>query len=233
MNYIKLEYQNKNFKPYFYSTIGLLLFTLGTVFVMAIFWKNLMPKFLEPLNILKDKESFILFSQILIQSCFSIFSAMLFSKVIKEDSQDSQEVLLFSYPISRIIGGKILFVSIWTVAAAFLSTITCLGTLKFFSDSIPILKESDLSFEWETILTTAVVSGVVALMIGGISLAIGFKNKSYISTIITSLILCSILSNIMQLENGVLTGSIYGLLLVASIGSIISVVTKTKRIKTP
>lgn len=233
MSFVRLEYQKNNLKPYLYSMLGLLLFILVTVIIMAVVGTSMMPKVLEPLNIFKNKESFMLLSQILIQSCFAVFSAVLFSKIIIEDYRANQVVLLFSYPISRgrIIGGKIMFVSIWTVTATFFSTVICLGTLKFCSDYIPLLKGSDLLFGWESILTKGVVSGVIALMIGGISLAVGFKNKSVIATIISSLIICSVLSNILQLEKEGLNSIIYGLLLAVSIGAVTTVVNKTKQME--
>lgn len=233
MNFVRLEYQKNNLKPYFYSMIGLLLFTLFTVLVMAIVGTSLMPDVLKPLNILSDKKSLILLSQILIQSCFAVFSAVLFSKIIIEDYRDDQVVLLFSYPISRsrIIGGKFMFVSIWTIAATFFSTVICLGALKICSDYTQLLKGNNLSFVWETIITQGVVSGAVALMIGGISLAVGFKNKSVITTVIVSVILCSVLSNIMQLQKGGLSNLIYGLLLAVSVGAVTSVINKVKQME--
>ncbi|MGX7136337.1 hypothetical protein ACWOCD_00555 [Enterococcus silesiacus] len=65
-----------------------------------------------------------------------------------------------------------------------------------------MLKESELLFGGETILTKAVISGAIALMIVGIFLAVGFQNKSVISTIVTARVLCSVLNNTMQLEKG-------------------------------
>ncbi|WP_207696600.1 hypothetical protein DOK67_0000012 [Enterococcus sp. DIV0212c] len=233
MNYIKLDDQKNKLKPYLYSMFGLLVFILFMVFAMAMVGATITPVVPSSLVVFRDKKLFILFSQVLIQSCFAIFSAVLFSKFVIEDYRERQVVLSFSYPISRsrIFWNKMMFVSFWTAAATFFATIICLGALAVSSAYIPLLNGADLLLSWPIIFKGAAISSLITLMIGVISLAVAFRNKSIISAIITALILCSILSNIMQIENSSLIYGFYGILLAVSVGAVVSVANKVKKME--
>lgn len=203
MNDMNVYYQKTNLKPYLYGMFSLASFIFLMVFAMAFFRGQVIPKWLDPLNVFKNKGLFPLFSQILIQSCFAVFSAVLFSKIFISDYQNQQQVLSFSNSSSpsRIVWKKLALSSAWVMAATFFSTIICLGALLLSSTYVSLFNESELLLSWSTILIGAALSGSVALAIGMISLAIGFRRKSAILTIIASLIMSSALSNIMQMEN--------------------------------
>lgn len=233
MNDVKMRDQKSNIKLPLYGATGLFVFVFSLILVLGFFGREATPKILGSFELFTNQRVFILFSQVLIQSCFSLFSAVLFATYFIRDFNERQDIFPFTHPTrrGRIIWNKMLYVSAWTLATTFSVTLICLGALLLSSAYIPVFKVDDLLLNWPAIFVIAAIASIVAWLVGIISLAIGFRKKSTILTVIFALILCSILSNVLQVENDFVIRGAYTLLICAGLGSLISVVQQAKRIE--
>lgn len=195
-NLIKLELKKAKIRTYIIAAIIIGICMLGTLYLFAY-----APK-IEPsdpdMKLFVGYEKLIPLFSTICMFAFSLLASAMFSKIIIEEYSGKRSILLFSYPISRskVFFAKITFVSFFVATAMILSSIA-IFIIFGISESIYHLVEGNITFEIiKNAAKTTFFMSISAVCVGIISMAIGFIKKSITTTIISSVLICSLLSNI-------------------------------------
>ncbi|MEH7502254.1 ABC transporter permease [Neobacillus drentensis] len=193
---IKLELRRNNIRTYVIASIIIAIFMLGFLYLFAY-----APK-LEPND--KDLEIFLGYNnliplfEVLNMAAFCVLSAVMYSKLIIEDYSGKRPILLFSYPISRkkILFSKLSIVSFFTIFSMIISNLIIFlifGITEKFMNLVG--QEFTVAIMLQAIKIT-VVMAFIAASIGMIATGIGFIKKSVPTSIVSSVILASLMCNI-------------------------------------
>ncbi|PEC47641.1 ABC transporter permease [Bacillus sp. AFS077874] len=195
-NLMKLELKKVNIRSYIYSAFMIGIFLLGIIYLFA-FAPRIEPT--DPdMKMFAGYERIIHLFSTVCMFAFSLLSSAMFSKIVIEEYSGKRTILLFSYPISRskVFFVKIIFVSLF-VATAMIVTSICIYIIFGISESIYHLVQGNITFDIiKRGIKLTVYMSISAISVGVISMAIGFIKKSITTTIISSVLLCSLLSNI-------------------------------------
>lgn len=136
---------------------------------------------------------------VLVRAIFTIFTAVIISKLIIDEYRSGSIALMFMYPIQRkkIILSKLIIVAGFAFSSIFLSTIFVDG-FYYLANSLLHLVPGQLTAE--VIATSARDALVIAAVSAGISLIplyFGMRKKSVPATIVTAVILVSLTSSTM------------------------------------
>lgn len=134
--------------------------------------------------------------------CFSVLSAVMYSRFVIAEYTGSSVLLLFSYPIkrSRILSAKCILVFGFTCALMILCTLVPISLFALLSNLFHILPQTYTFQDGIYLLKNVGFMSILSGTIGLISMRVGFWKKSIPVSIVTSLILISILSNLVQIS---------------------------------
>lgn len=195
---IDLELKRNNIKIFIRASVIITAIMMGFLYLFAF-----MPVFASlegdaDLAIFSNYNSIISLTSVLNMACFSVLSAVMYSKFVIEEYKGKRAILLFSYPVSRmkIFYSKIILVLLFTIAVTLVSNLA-IFTVFGLSEMIYSVVNDTISIA--TVIKVIRVSFIMACLAGGfgtISMFAGFIKKSVPTTIVTSVILCSLISNI-------------------------------------
>ncbi len=146
---------------------------------------------------LNTYNNIFLFTGIFVRATFSIFAAVLISKLIIGEYKSKTINILFTYPISRkkIMVAKLAIVLIFAFAAMIISNIFLNSSLFILNIFAPFIKDSltvDILVENSiNILVYSTAFSFVSL----IPVYVGMKRKSGSATLVTSIIIVSLLNS--------------------------------------
>lgn len=196
INLLKLELKKTNIRTYIISASIIGICMLGIIYLFA-YAPKIEPK--DPdMKMFAGYENIIPLFNTICMFAFSLLSSVMFSKIVIEEYAGKRTILLFSYPISRrkVFLAKISVVSLFVATAMITSSIS-IFIIFGISESISPVVDGNITFEIiSRAAKTTFYMSISAVSVGIISLAIGFIKKSIPTTIISSVLLCSLLSNI-------------------------------------
>ncbi|MGG0656061.1 ABC transporter permease [Rummeliibacillus pycnus] len=196
INLLKLELKKTNIRTYIISACIIGICMLGMIYLFA-YAPRIEPN--DPdLKMFAGYENIIPLFNTICMFAFSLLSSAMFSKIVIEEYAGKRTILLFSYPTSRrkVFFAKIAVVSLFVATAMIISNII-IFIIFGISESISPLIEGNITFEIiSRAAKTTFYMSISAVSVGIISMAIGFIKKSIPTTIISAVLLCSLLSNI-------------------------------------
>jgi ABC-type transport system involved in multi-copper enzyme maturation permease subunit len=156
----------------------------------------------------------------LMRSILIVWQAVLISQMIVNEYQTKTITVLFTYPYGRkeIIFSKLILIGGIMTVAHIVTLLIQHAVIYLFSLSDPLIL-----FSFQDPVNIIIIT-VSAILLGFIPLTVGVKFKSSISTIITSLVIASIVSNSQGNTAGILSNPIIAGVL-GLCGLVVSVVT--------
>lgn len=192
----ELELRKNKICTYTIATLVITIIMLGFLFLFAY-----APK-LDPndndMAIFSGYQNLILLFGILNMVVFCILSAVMHSKFIIEDYSGKRIILLFSYPVSRkkIMLSKLGVVCIFTIISMNISSTAIFFVFSIMEQFIHLVNESfTISTLMQAIEITLIMS-LIASSIGIVAVGIGFIKKSVPTTIVSSILIASLMCNI-------------------------------------
>ncbi|MCB2288553.1 ABC transporter permease [Clostridium sp. CS001] len=185
---IKLEIKKFKFSKYIKGVIIANLVILGILLLGALNTEELM---------FNNYNDAFLYSSIMVRGTFSIFAAVLISKLIIGEYKNKTINIMFTYPISRkkIMIAKLAIIVLFTFTTMIISNIfldSSIFILNIFMNFIKVpLTQAILV---KNIINFSVYS-IAFSFVNLIPLYVGMKKKSEAATIVTSVILVSLLNN--------------------------------------
>ncbi|MDQ1143432.1 ABC-type transport system involved in multi-copper enzyme maturation permease subunit [Bacillus sp. SORGH_AS 510] len=196
INLLQLELKKNNIRTYIISASIVGFCMLGIIYLFA-YAPKIEPK--DPdMKMFAGYGNIIPLFNTISMFAFSLLSSVMFSKIVIEEYAGKRTVLLFSYPISRskVFLAKISLVSLF-VATAMITSSIIIFIIFGISESISPVVDGNITFEIiKRAAKTTFFMSISAVSVGIISMAIGFIKKSIPTTIISAVLLCSLLSNI-------------------------------------
>lgn len=193
---MRMEYKRTNFKNYYIADIAILIAAFAFIYLFAY-----LPR-LEPSD--PDMDMFSTYLNItslvfmLLMVMFSILSSVMFSKILIEE-YSKHAILLFSYPIKRfkILSAKILIVSLFTIISMLIILIVTFGIFHFTETLYPLVADVLTPEIVQRTCKVSALYSLCAVSIGIISMRVGLSKKSVSVTIVTSVIISSVICNIL------------------------------------
>lgn len=211
-NLMKLELRKNKMTNYIISGVIITVIMLSLLYLFAY-----MPRFEDAdpdLAMFGNYPSLISLTGSLNMACFSILSSVMYSKILVEDYNGKNVVLLFSYPIDRktLYMAKVLVVVLFTFTAALASNLLIFTVLAITETVSPLINDKFMLDTAGILLRRSFFMAALSTGIGSLSMFVGFRKKSIQVTIITALLLCSFLTNLVASsgdhEVGILVPSI-------------------------
>lgn len=223
MKLIQLELRKLNWWPYLIGFIGLTLFLLSMMYMIAVS-VPMIPSNLPGAPQLETLNDLFMIITIMASACFAIFSSILLSKLIIEAYQAKQVQLLFAYPVTRrmMVGIKLALGCSLAFIATALSLAICLGLFSLGEQFFPLYQTTSLRVS--SVVVQMLLTSVMAVSISVIATSMAFKKKSIQVTIISTIILSAVLSNLLQLNNGYLNIVLIGALVLGGFVAIFKIV---------
>lgn len=189
-----LEWRKMNKKPYLYAIGGMTAFSLFT----AMLFLFLPAEELERAMMTLDWPILVALVSCVTLAEFSIFGAVIQSKVILEEYVGKKVLLLFSYPVKREKMFRIKEGISWgvTVVSAFAGNVAALLLAAAISDICHILPEKVGMNGYLSIMIYSLSIAIMAGNVGLISLWFGFWKSSVIASIISALIVIIPVTNL-------------------------------------
>lgn len=130
-------------------------------------------------------------------ACFSIMSAVIAAKVIISEYCGRNAVILLSYPVNRktMLGIKCLIGSGMTTGFAFISNTLVIGIMYSSAHIFGMTPQMNTEHFLFTVLISSFLMGILFSAAGIISIAVGWKKRSAVATIVCSLIMVCIFAN--------------------------------------
>lgn len=195
---IALELKRNRLRPYHIATLICGLTMLGFQYLMAAI------PYMDPTE--PDAE---LFSQhpflmgitcLVCMAIFSILSAVMASRFVVEEYSRKRAILLLSYPISRkkVLCAKLVLVFAYTVGAMLLCG-AVIQAVFFLTESLFPLCSDQLTINmFLQFLGSLFCCSVLAGLMGVIALRFGFRKKSVSVTIVASVILTTLVCQVIS-----------------------------------
>lgn len=197
-NLIALELKRNRLRPYHIATLICGVTMLGFQYLMAAI------PYMDPTE--PDAELFSQYPFLMGITClvcmamFSILSAVMASRFVVEEYSGKRAILLLSYPISRekVLCSKLVLVFAYTVGAMLLCG-AVIQAMFFLTESLFPLCSDQLTIEvilqsLGFLLCCSVLSG----LLGVVSLWFGFHKKSVSMTVVASVVLATIVCQIIS-----------------------------------
>ncbi|PAV28683.1 hypothetical protein CIL05_15450 [Virgibacillus profundi] len=189
---IKLEFKKNKIGWYIKGAIIANIIILGMLCLLTVIEK------VEGETIFRTFNDFFMISGILIRGTFTVFAAVLISKVIIDEFKNRTSLIMFSYPINRkkIMASKLLLIFSLTLVTMFFSTIIIIISFTGLNQFFHLTSILDLPNNY-------FVSEIISLMMfnlmaAGASLVplyFGMIKFSTPATIISSLIIVMVTSS--------------------------------------
>lgn len=197
-NLIALELKRNRLRPYHIATLICGVTMLGFQYLMAAI------PYMDPTE--PDAELFSQYPFLMGITClvcmamFSILSAVMASRFVVEEYSGKRAILLLSYPISRekVLCSKLVLVFAYTVGAMLLCG-AVIQAMFFLTESLFPLCSDQLTIK--VVLQSLgflFCCSVLAGLMGVIALWFGFRKKSVPVTIVASVILATIVCQIIS-----------------------------------
>ena len=195
---IALELKRNHLRPYHVAALICGVSMLGFQYLMASI-PHMDPT--EPDSVLFSTYPFLMrITSIVCMSIFSILSAVMAARFVVEEYSGKRAILLLSYPINRkkVFSAKLMLLFLYTIVAMFLCG-AVIQAVFFLSETLfPICADR---FTFKTVLQSLVFllcCSVLSGMLGVISLWFGFHKKSVPLTIVSSIILTTLVCQIIS-----------------------------------
>ena len=193
---IRLELRKTNFRTYAISALIIAVIMLGFLYLFA--YAPMLETNDADMKIFSGYENLIPLYGVLNMTVFCVLAAVIYSKIIIEEYSGKRPILLFSYPINRkkIMLSKLCIVFVFTVIAMFISNFL-IFIIFGVSEKFLHLVSGDFTYSimFQAIETTLIMS-LSAASIGIIAVGIGFIKKSVPTTIVSSVLIVSLMCNI-------------------------------------
>ena len=197
-NLIALELKRNRLRPYHIATLICGVTMLGFQYLMAAI------PYMDPTE--PDAELFSQYPFLMGITClvcmaiFSILSAVMASRFVVEEYSGKRAILLLSYPISRekVLCSKLVLVFAYTVGAMLLCG-AVIQAMFFLTESLFPLCSDQLTIK--VVLQSLgflFCCSVLAGLMGMIALWFGFRKKSVPVTIVASVVLATIVCQIIS-----------------------------------
>lgn len=197
-NLIALELKRNRLRPYHIATLICAVTMLGFQYLMAAI-PYMDPT--EPDVDLFSQYPFLMWITCLVcMAIFSILSAVMASRFVVEEYSGKRAILLLSYPISRkkVLCAKLVLVFAYTIGAMLLCG-AVIQAVFFLTESLFPLCPDQLTIEaFLQSLGFLLCCSVLAGLLGMVSLWFGFRKKSVSVTIVASVILVTIVCQVIS-----------------------------------
>lgn len=197
-NLIALELKRNRLRPYHIATLICGVTMLGFQYLMAAI------PYMDPTE--PDAELFSQYPFLMGITClvcmamFSILSAVMASRFVVEEYSGKRAILLLSYPISRekVLCAKLVLVFAYTVGAMLLCG-AVIQAVFFLTESLFPLCSDKLTINvFLQSLSFLLSCSILAGLLGVVSLWFGFRKKSVSMTIVASVVLVTIVCQIIS-----------------------------------
>ena len=197
-NLIALELKRNRLRPYHIATLICGVTMLGFQYLMAAI------PYMDPTE--PDAELFSQYPFLMEITClvcmamFSILSAVMASRFVVEEYSGKRAILLLSYPISRekVLCAKLVLVFAYTVGAMLLCG-AVIHAVFFLTESLFPLCSDKLTINvFLQSLGFLLSCSILAGLLGVVSLWFGFRKKSVSMTIVASVVLVTIVCQIIS-----------------------------------
>lgn len=232
-NLIALELKRNRLRPYHLATLICGVTMLGFQYLMAAI-PHMNPT--EPDAELFSQYPFLVgITWLVCMAIFAILSAVMASRFVVEEYSGKRAILLLSYPISRktVLCAKLVLVFAYTVSAMLLCG-TVIQAVFFLTESLFPLCSDQLTIRvllqsLGFLLCCSILSG----LLGVVSLWFGFRKKSVSMAIVASVILVTIVCQIISVALAFLPimGIIFGVTDIFAILAIQSLLRQVKNME--
>lgn len=232
-NLIALELKRNRLRPYHLATLICGVTMLGFQYLMAAI-PHMDPT--EPDAELFSQYPFLVgITWLVCMAIFTILSAVMASRFVVEDYSGKRAILLLSYPISRktVLCAKLVLVFAYTVSAMLLCG-AVIQAVFFLTESLFPLCSDQLTIRVVLqslgfLLCCSILSG----LLGVVSLWFGFRKKSVSMTIVASVILVTIVCQIISVALAFLPimGIVFGVTGIFAIFAIQSLLRQVKNME--
>lgn len=232
-NLIALELKRNRLRPYHLATLISGVTMLGFQYLMAAI-PHMDPT--EPDAELFSQYPFLVgITWLVCMAIFTILSAVMASRFVVEEYSGKRAILLLSYPISRktVLCAKLVLVFAYTVSAMLLCG-AVIQAVFFLTESLFPLCSDQLTIRVVLqslgfLLCCAILSG----LLGVVSLWFGFRKKSVSMTIVASVILVTIVCQIISVALAFLPimGIVFGVTGIFAILAIQSLLRQVKNME--
>lgn len=198
MNLYKLELMKIRLSTYLWAAFGIFtgLLALGILFLF-IPQMEAGGSASEEIEMFTNWNGLLALITALAFACFSIFSAVIATKVIISEYCGKNTVILLSYPINRktMFHIKCFIVSGITIVSAFISNTIVIISMYILAYIFGIMPEINTKYYFFTVLFSSFFMGILSSAVGMIATAFGWKKHSVVATIVCSLIIVCLLAN--------------------------------------
>lgn len=213
---MKLELRRNNIKTYITAQVISCLALTGFIYFIAYVAK------VENEEQFQTYGNIFNFVSVMGIFVFTIFSAIMYSRLIIRDYDSKRLVMLFLYPVSRekVLFSKVLIVYLFTICGMFISTIVpvlVFSATENFAHMVHDVITPDL------VLGTVLFSIFTSVSVGAFgifAMRIGFIHKSVPTTLVSAFVLSGIYGNLalnLSIYPILLGGATVGILVVTLI----------------
>ncbi|QQK08189.1 hypothetical protein [Miniphocaeibacter halophilus] len=229
MKYINLELRKYSYKPYIMANIGIFIATfLLTALLVAV-------QYMEAPSAEETLSSGLILTVIITIETVSYIclTAVMYSKFVLESYNYDNVFLTLAYPVNRgkIFFSKLILVNLSSIIGFLISTILIIVLFTLFNNTFNVMMDK-LSVEILLSKTPMIILSIIFIISGGIiSLLIGWLKKSTALLIVTSVIIGSIVSNLLGTESINLLFVFALIILICGLISTISMYNKIKSLE--
>ena len=192
---MELELRKVNIRPYIYVGFAAILCMVGLLYTFAM---------IAHVGGDSDAAEFSTYYNIWVlvnalqTAAYSILMAVMFSTFLLKDYTGKNAVLVFSYPTERkkLLQCKIALVSLFIVAFMIGGTILMYAIFTLSEAVFPLVPDQPSIGLFIRVLGDTVLCMFITFCIGLISVRVGFSKKSVQITIVTSVIICCCVANV-------------------------------------
>lgn len=193
---ITLEWRQHDFRPYQTAFFIITAVLLGCLYLFAAI------PLLDPgepdIDLFRSYDTLIGLHGIITTAVFTIYSSVLYAKLLVEEYAGKRAVLLFLYPWKRtaLLDAKLALIGMYTALAVLFCGCMNYGIFFATESFLPFGAEpvsiGDIGSSLLTVVCSALLSGALGLL----ALWAGFRRRSAVAVIVAACVLASVLSQI-------------------------------------
>lgn len=192
---MKLELTKVNIRPYIYAGFTIIVCMVALLYTFAM---------IAYVGGDTDAAEFSTYYNIWVlvnalqTAAYSILMAVMFSTFLLKDYMGKNAILIFSYPTDRkrLLQSKIVLVSLFIAAFMICGTILMYAIFTMSEAVFPLVPDQPSIDLFIRVLADTVLCMLITFCIGLISVRVGFPKKSVQLTIVTSVIICCCVANV-------------------------------------
>lgn len=228
---LKLELKKQNIRMYIISSIIVSIVMLCFLFLFA--YAPQIDSNDKDLSFFAGYKNIISLFSMFNMFVFAILGSVMYSKFVIEDYMDNKLILLFSYPIPRkkvllskivLVGGFMVLAMILSLLFNFVTFISLDYFLKWMNDSF------SMAFFVE-LIEKSILMTISAFCVSFFACALGFIKKSVPTTIVSTMVLGSMLSNSGVSNNKSLIYIFAIILICLTVGSFVYLLNKVQKME--